>query len=59
MKISDDHPLWKMGNVIITPHIAFRSDQLEDRLRALVRENIERFFEERPLRNVVDKAVGY
>ena len=51
-----DHPLWSMPNVIITPHNATNSDQLEKRRLRLFRENIERFLTGRPLHNVVEKG---
>jgi phosphoglycerate dehydrogenase-like enzyme len=53
------HALWKMENVIITPHIAGVSDHIHERRLALVKENIQRFVRGLPLRNVVDKAKGY
>jgi len=53
------HPLWSMPNVTITPHVATLSDQLEERRLDLFRDNVIRFVEGRPLRNVVDKAKGY
>jgi phosphoglycerate dehydrogenase-like enzyme len=54
-----DHPLWKMDNVLITPHVATRSDRSGERLTNLIRDNIERFVTGRTLRHVVDKAAGY
>ena len=54
-----DHPLWKMNNVIITPHIATVSVQSRTRLLELIRSNIERFVTGRPMLNVVDKAAGF
>lgn len=57
--LPDGHPLWAMGNVTITPHIATMSDQLESRRTALFEENVARFLSGRPLRNVVDKPKGY
>ena len=54
-----DHPLWKMDNVIITPHVATRSDRSGERLTNLIRDNIERFVTGRTLRHIVDKAAGY
>ena len=54
-----DHPLWKMKNVTITPHVAGRSDGVTDRKLILAKDNIERFLTGKPLRNVVDKAKGY
>ena len=53
------HPLWKFDNVIITPHIAGRSDKDRDRMVGTVKENIERFVDGKPLVNVVDKQKGY
>jgi len=53
------HPLWKCENVIITPHIAGRSDKDRDRMVSTIKENIRRFVEGKPLINVVDKQKGY
>jgi len=53
------HPLWKCDNVIITPHIAGRSDKDRDRMVATIKENIRRFVDGKPLVNVVDKQKGY
>jgi D-2-hydroxyacid dehydrogenase (NADP+) len=54
-----DHPLWKFDNVIVTPHIAGRSDQDRSRMVGTVKENLRRFVEDKPLVNVVDKQKGY
>jgi D-2-hydroxyacid dehydrogenase (NADP+) len=54
-----DHALWKFQNVIITPHIAGRSDQDAARMIGTIKENIRRFVEGKPLINVVDKQKGY
>ena len=51
--------LWKFENVIITPHIAGRSDMDRGRMLGTVKENIRRFADGRPLINVVDKKKGY
>jgi phosphoglycerate dehydrogenase-like enzyme len=53
------HALWKFNNVIITPHIAGRSDKDRDRMLGTVKENIRRFADGKPLINVVDKQKGY
>ena len=53
------HPLWKFGNVVITPHIAGQSDQVQTRRMELIKENIARFARGAPLLNVVDKKKGY
>jgi phosphoglycerate dehydrogenase-like enzyme len=53
------HALWKFDNVIITPHIAGRSDRDEGRMVETIKENIRRFVAGKPLLNVVDKQKGY
>ncbi len=53
------NPLWKFDNVIVTPHIAGRSDMDHDRMVGTIKENIARFVDGRPLVNVVDKQKGY
>jgi len=54
-----DSPLWKLENLLITPHTAAISDQMWERHYALIRENLSRFLAGRPLLNVVDKQKGY
>jgi D-2-hydroxyacid dehydrogenase (NADP+) len=53
------HALWKFDNVVITPHIAGRSDKDHDRMVGTIKENLRRFVEGKPLVNVVDKQKGY
>ena len=53
------HALWKFENVIITPHIAGRSDMDRGRMLGVVKSNIRRFADGLPLINVVDKQKGY
>ena len=53
------HPLWKFENVVITPHIAGRSDQDAGRMIHTLVENARRFVAGKPLLNVVDKQKGY
>jgi len=57
--LPDGHPLWAMPNVMITPHVAGQSDRIGERRLMLFRDNVERFVTGRPLRNVVDKTLGY
>lgn len=54
-----DHPLWKLDNVIVTPHISARTPESGERRWMLLRENVRRFAVGEPLLNVVDKRVGY
>jgi phosphoglycerate dehydrogenase-like enzyme len=53
------HALWKFDNVIVTPHIAGRSDNDAGRMVGTIKENIQRFCDGKPLINVVDKQKGY
>src|SRR5690349_6144718 len=53
------HPLWKFDNVVITPHIAGRSDKDHARMVNTIKDNIQRFADGKPLINVVDKEKGY
>jgi phosphoglycerate dehydrogenase-like enzyme len=53
------HALWKFNNVVVTPHIAGRSDRDHDRMVGTIKENIQRFVDGKPLLNVVDKQKGY
>jgi phosphoglycerate dehydrogenase-like enzyme/glyoxylase-like metal-dependent hydrolase (beta-lactamase superfamily II) len=57
--LPDGHPLWKLPNVIITPHIASQSAEGMDRQWRLLRENVRRFAAGEPLLCVVDKVRGY
>ncbi len=54
-----DHPLWKMKNVIITPHAAGFSEAKPERQKALISSNLERFSKGLPLKNAVSGRKGY
>jgi phosphoglycerate dehydrogenase-like enzyme/glyoxylase-like metal-dependent hydrolase (beta-lactamase superfamily II) len=54
-----DHPLWKVPNVVLTPHVAGLSPGARARTRALFVENLRRFGAGLPMLNVVDKKAGY
>ncbi len=51
-----DHPLWRMPNVLITPHVAACSPRIAERHSGVLADNLRRFVAGRPLVNVVDKA---
>lgn len=53
------HPLWKMDRVILTPHIAGRSDGEGPRYFEIYKDNLVRFSKGEPLRHTVDKEKGY
>jgi phosphoglycerate dehydrogenase-like enzyme len=54
-----DHPLWRQSRVIITPHMAFRSEKLMERNWILVEENLRRYVNGDKLISVVDLKRGY
>jgi phosphoglycerate dehydrogenase-like enzyme/glyoxylase-like metal-dependent hydrolase (beta-lactamase superfamily II) len=57
--LPSDHPLWKMPNVILTPHVSGQSPGTRSRTRQLFIENMRRFASGEALINVVDKKAGY
>jgi phosphoglycerate dehydrogenase-like enzyme len=52
-------PLWKMSNVIISPHIAGNSPSYNERAVELFAENLHRFLAGLPLYNRFDPQKGY
>lgn len=54
-----DSPLWKMENVIVTPHTADAGPHTDERRLAVVLENVRRFVASEPLATVTDKARWY
>ena len=51
--LPDDHPLWDLDEVLITPHSAGATPKYYDRLAEIVADNVERIESEQPLRNQV------
>lgn len=54
-----DSPLWKLPNVIITPHIAGFSPHYDERSAELFAQNLHRYLEELPLYNRLDLTLEY
>ena len=55
-----EHPLWRMENVLVTPHIAVAdAADLPERRYELIVENARRLLDGRGFLNVVDKAKWY
>jgi glyoxylate/hydroxypyruvate reductase len=52
-------PLWGMANVIISPHSASTVAAENSLLTDLFTDNLRRWLDGRPLRNVYDRAAGY
>jgi phosphoglycerate dehydrogenase-like enzyme len=51
------HPLWKLDNVVVTPHISGPSTP--DEIAPVFNDNLARYLAGRPLRHVVDRIRGY
>lgn len=56
--LPNDHPLWQMDNVMITPHVSASGGSRERHI-VLLKENLRRFAVGEPLLNVVDPDQGY
>lgn len=54
-----DSPLWKLPNVILTPHIAGFSPHYDERAAALFMQNLRRYLDELPLYNRLDLSLEY
>lgn len=54
-----EHEIWKLPNIIITPHMASNTDQGRWRRWLVVQENLRRYVTGDKLLNVVDKKAGY
>lgn len=57
--LPEDSPLWKMENVLITPHISARNSQSLKRTAILTVENVRRYVAGEALLNVVNIKAGY
>lgn len=59
--LPQEHPLWKMPNAVITPHISggYHLQETHERIIRIMAENLKAFLEHRPLRNVIDFETGY
>ena len=57
--LPEDSPLWGMDNVIVTGHYAGANPYYTERAMAIFLDNLVRYRAGEPLRNVVDKRIGY
>jgi phosphoglycerate dehydrogenase-like enzyme len=57
--LPQDHILWQMPNVIITPHISGRSDLVMERFWIFVRENLRRYVRGERMLNIVNFKKEY
>jgi phosphoglycerate dehydrogenase-like enzyme len=54
-----DHPFWKAEGIIVLPHIGGPHPQRDRFVARLFVENLGRFLDGAPLKEVVDRAAGY
>jgi phosphoglycerate dehydrogenase-like enzyme len=54
-----DNPLWRLPNVIITPHVSASGAESPQRTMVIAVENVRRYVAGEPLLNVVDLRKGY
>jgi len=54
-----ESPLWRLPNVILSPHVTGFTPHYDGRAAQLFTENLRRYVAGEPLLNVVDKTQGY
>ena len=54
-----DHPFWTTEGIIVLPHIGGPHPQRDQIVARLFVENLGRFLDGKPLKEVVDRAAGY
>ena len=54
-----ESPLWRLENLLITPHTAAVTERLWERHYELLADNLRRYLAGEPLRGLVDKTRGY
>jgi len=54
-----EHPFWKADGIVVLPHIGGPHPQRDKFVARLFVENLGRFLDGKPLREVVDRTAGY
>lgn len=57
--LPSEHPFWKAAGIIVLPHIGGPHPQRDRFVAKLFVENLRRFLEGEPLKEVVDRTAGY
>lgn len=57
--LPSDHPFWTTEGIIVLPHIGGPHPQRDKTVAKLFVENLGRYLEGKPLREVVDRQAGY
>jgi phosphoglycerate dehydrogenase-like enzyme len=54
-----EHPFWTTSGIVVLPHIGGGHPERDKSVAKLFVDNLARFLDGRPLREVVDRTVGY
>jgi D-2-hydroxyacid dehydrogenase (NADP+) len=57
--LAKDNPLWDLPNVLICPHMATDTALYAEHITDVVCDNLKRYAQGEPLRNVIDQNEGY
>jgi len=57
--LPSDHPFWKAEGIVVLPHIGGPHPQRDRFVAKLFVENLKRFLDGEPLKEVVDRSAGY
>ena len=57
--LPEDHPFWTTEGIMVLPHIGGLHPRRDAIVARLFADNLARFLDGRPLREVVDRAAGY
>lgn len=57
--LPDDSPLWKVENVVLSPHVGSGTERRHELAAQVLVENVSRFLKHQPLMNLVDFERGY
>ncbi|MFO8174679.1 MAG: NAD(P)-dependent oxidoreductase, partial [Longimicrobiales bacterium] len=57
--LPEDHPLWDLPNVLMTPHVSAVTPHFWRRQTDLILENFRRYLVGETLLNLVDKEAGF
>jgi len=57
--LTSDSALYQLQNVFVSPHISGISPQIAERQYIIFKNNLERYIQDKPLFNVVEKSLGY
>ncbi|KAI1470498.1 uncharacterized protein F4812DRAFT_417834 [Daldinia caldariorum] len=57
--LPSEHPLWRAPNLLITPHVSWKADQVLDRHLDILELNLEKLATGKPLLNVVNRKLHY